>query len=441
MSNPKIKFKNDTVNTLIIPENFTVKGYSLEAIYVEQDVANAPCFGGHECNGAQFDIYINDVLILEANLNNLGEGAPPPVMSDGIGSSSYDRYSQTTITEQQANSIAANSRFDFIIKIKPNPVNEQPHENITWVRLKNPAGRIIYSTCVSVGSATEVTEAILLDATAVKNVLLQEEVTLPFTISNLIPGQSYEIRYEVIDAQYLHTIRPNEKVFKFINPCCDNIITNETPNGYTLVADSPTVNCNMVLRIQCVQSALIQTLVIKDGAVISRDIVHINSSYCNISQKNETFNVVFDNLSILGTRLDPSINFGNNLEKPIIIESNLYVGNPISLLCTNLTINRLYEYEFYFVPLSNSVDIQPEQGRFFAGDTEQRVMSVLTLVNPQILIFYASLKDIETGIVKTTRPIYIYNSDNCADMVRNFEYSEIDQIPPKCAVKSCDSVL
>lgn len=440
MSKPKIKFKDSTVNTLIIPENFTVKGYSLEAIYVEQDVANAPCFGGHTCNGAQFDIYINNIKVLEANLNNDGQGSPPPVMEDGIGSSDNDRYNITTITEEQANAIAKSSRFDFVIEIRPNPANTAPHENITWVRLKNPLGKIIYSTCISVGSSTEVTDAILLDANAIKSINFQEEVALPFSVSNLSVGGEYQIKYEVIDAQYLNTIKPNEKVFKFINPCCNSLIANETPNGYTLISQTPNINCSVVLQVQCVQSALVQTLLIKDGAVLSRDIVHINSTYCNIAVKNNDFAVAFDNLSILGTRLDSQINFGNTLEKPMIIESNQYVGNPITLLCSNLTLNRLYEYEFRYVPLSTSLDIEPEKGRFFAGNTERRVMSMLTLLNPQILIFYASLKDIETGIVKTTRPIYIYNGQNCAEMVRNFEFSEIDQIPPVCDLKNCEVI-
>jgi hypothetical protein len=441
MTKPKVKFAQNVVNTLIIPEKFTVKDYTVEAIYVNENVADAPCFGGHQCNRAMFDITINDVLVLKANLNNSDTGSPPPVMSDGIGSSPLDRYSASVITEEQANLIAQNSRFDFIIQIKPDVLNTDPHENITWVRLKNPSGKIIYSTCVAVGTSTEVTDAILLDASSARNIQFQEKIVLPYSINDLNVGESYQIKYEVIDAQYLNTIPPNERVFKFISPCCNSLVTNETENGFILVTDKPDINCNVIFLIKCVQSALVQISVIKDGAIISRDIIHINSAYCNLSVSNDLFMVNYDNLPALGKRLDSDINFGNNIEKPIIIEASTYTATPITLLCTNLTVNRLYEYKFYFVPLSDSVDIQPETGRFFAGDVDQRVVSMLTLLNPQILIVYASLKDIETGIIKTTKPIYLYSASNCTDMVRNFAYSEIEHIPIKCELKNCDSVL
>lgn len=437
MATTKIKLKNNTITTLIIPDNFTVAGYTLEAIYVEDNIANAPCFGGHTCNNALFDITINGIKILEANLNNLDEGLSPPPMIDGIGNNALDRYSSTIITQEQADAIAAASRFDFFVEIKAHPTNTNPHENITWVRLKNREGKIIYSTCIAAGIATELTEAILLDASEKKNISFQEQITLDFNATDLEVGQEYKICYDMLDVQYLNTIVQNEKSYTFVDPCCSNILTKVDDNCFSLVPTEKNVACRVVVRFKCLQSALVGVSLTKNNVLISRDITLITSGYCNLASPNNIFTVEFESLDFLGTRTDSSMDFGNTNEKPIMIKSNSYIDSIISLIGKNLTLNRLYEYEYTFIPNNPDLSIEPIKGKFFAGSENQKVSSTFTISNNQIIILYATLKDIETGIIKKTRPIFLYNDNNCVDMLRNFHYSEIIAEEEECNLEPC----
>ena len=167
----KIKFKNNILNTVVIPDNFTLKDYLIEAIYVENNVANAPCFGGHECNNARFNIFINGIMVLEdANLNNAVidtngiQGKLPALMPDGIGSSPLDRYSSAIISEQTSNLIKLVNKSSFLLEIRAHPSNLTPHENIVWIRIKDTNGIVTYSSCSSVGSSTDATDALIIYA-------------------------------------------------------------------------------------------------------------------------------------------------------------------------------------------------------------------------------------------------------------------------------------
>ena len=431
----KIKFKSNILNTIIIPENFTLKDYLIEAIYVENDVANAPCFGGHSCNFARFNIVINGIIVLDANLNNSNEGSPPVLMPDGIGSSSTDRYSSSIISERLAGLIKATNRLDYRIQILAHPTNPKPHENIVWVRIKNPAGSIVYSTCSAVGESSDISEAVLIDATADKTISCSENVLLEYRMSNLNLNDDYSVEYDVLDIQYLNTIRQNEGTYQFISPCCSNPIANEASDGFDIKAKALTIDCRTILSMKCVQSAIIQVKLLKNNIVISKDLAQVVCNYCNITGTNNLFRVDFENLGMLGTV--ETLSFPNTVEQPIVIKNSSYIDAPVGLLCSELNINRLYEYEFHFIPVIPTLNIKPETGRFFAGATKQKVMSIFTITANQIVILYATLKDIETGLIKTTRPIYLYSSDNCNDMLKDFHYSEIAALQQPCNLEPC----
>lgn len=431
----KIKFKNNILNTIIIPENFTLEGYIVEAVYVETNVANAPCFGGHLCNAARFNIVINGIIVLDANLNNAGEGSPPPLMSDGIGSNRRDRYAAGVISKNVALLIKQTNRLDYTIQIKAHPTNTRPHENIVWVRIKNPKGEIIYSTCSAVGASGDITEAVLIDARADKAISCSDNVLLEYRMSNLNLNEDYSVEYNILDIQYLNTIRQNEARHEFLSPCCSIPIRNETTDGFDINAKSLTIDCRTLLSMKCVQSALVQVKLLKNNTVISKDIAQVVCAYCNITDKNNTFGVDFENLSMLGTVETRS--FPNTLEQPIIIKNSSYVDAPIALLCSGLDTNRLYEYEFHFIPTIETLNIKPKSGRFFAGSGQQKAMSIFTITANQIVVLYATLKDVETGLIKTTRPIYLYSSDNCNDMLKDFHYSEIAVLQQPCNLEPC----
>jgi hypothetical protein len=154
-------------------------------------IPSAPCGGGHVCDRAKFDIFINGVLVLESNLNNLPKkqrvssiadwvdqdslpsskfGGPWSPLPSGIGEHILDRRCVTKITEEQNAQIfaaAGGSDSDsdrgncscgqsesetptepFEISIIPHESNKNPHTGITWVRLKNRCGQTVYSCCI-----------------------------------------------------------------------------------------------------------------------------------------------------------------------------------------------------------------------------------------------------------------------------------------------------
>ena len=124
--------------------------------------AASPCPGGHLCNRAKFNIFLNGILVLEANLNNNGgdadnedNGPVTPPTSDGIGDDILDRYSSTVISNGLSKLIM-DSRPDGSIEIEiaPHPSNTNPHGGITWIRIINSQGKIIYSSCLPRGTTT-----------------------------------------------------------------------------------------------------------------------------------------------------------------------------------------------------------------------------------------------------------------------------------------------
>lgn len=159
----------ETIKTLFNPGDVEGCGFSVKS----------PCGGGHICNRAQFDIFITannnpDVKVLEGNMNNsgpvdgFGNSTPdngPSVafggtwnpLPDGIGTNFYDRYSTSIITKEQSDQIFAGLQPatgpadpDYLMEVKivPNSVNTNPHLDVSWIRIKDTCGRIIYSCCV-----------------------------------------------------------------------------------------------------------------------------------------------------------------------------------------------------------------------------------------------------------------------------------------------------
>ena len=126
---------------------------------------NNPCGGGHSCNRADFDIVMTTPLetggrtILTGHLNNMG-GRP-----DGLGpdngpgpfpfSGTRDRYSSRVMDLDDTTALFGNptgystsTDFNFSLAIQPCSFNTSPHLDITWVRIRNPLGQVIYSCCL-----------------------------------------------------------------------------------------------------------------------------------------------------------------------------------------------------------------------------------------------------------------------------------------------------
>ena len=129
-------------------EKIIEEGCVVEAIYSNQEVEGAICYGSHQCNGAKFNVSINGIPLFVANLNNAGEGSPPdPPLDNGVGLDPLDRYSAYTITAEKAEAINSADPDNINITYVPTADNTSPHSNITWIRVLSPSGQEIASTC------------------------------------------------------------------------------------------------------------------------------------------------------------------------------------------------------------------------------------------------------------------------------------------------------
>lgn len=77
-------------------------GLNVRFIYVNQKATDErPCRGGHFCNDARFDVYLNKTLIGEANLNN-----------GGCEGDDCNRQSNLVVTQEMVNSIVNQPNFN-----------------------------------------------------------------------------------------------------------------------------------------------------------------------------------------------------------------------------------------------------------------------------------------------------------------------------------------
>lgn len=441
----KISFNKKTIDSTYTPEQFTLKDYIVEAIYLEKFSDGAPCPGGHTCNRAVFDININGVTVLVANLNNdIGTGidnfAKPEenklstVVDNGIGSSAGDRYCRAIISEELANKIIAADKNKISLTIDPNTEyfsglekligGADPHSNVTWVRVKNPDGLIVYSSCSSLTDTIDLSTALIYDNRYKQSILCDEKITFDFYMTNLIPQTDYTVKYEILDMQKIDTLSRNNDNYSFDNPCCISLIDDIIPNkGFNFTADVPSINCSVDLYIKCFKSVLMQIILLKNNTVISSDIIQIVCPTCLPVTLNKNFNVQFTNESLLGTLLD--LNFNNTAEEPTVIQqSSPTTDTVLSLLCSNLSLNRAYEYSFRFVPENSDITIDPISNKFYAGSSSVKVSSNITLKNSGIIILYGMLTDLATRITKTTKPLYIVNSSCDINTLNNIKWSE-----------------
>ena len=432
----KISFNNKFFDTVILPDIFTLEGFLLEAIYVDNAIPGAACNGGHSCNNAEFYITINDINVLSANLNNLEQGSAPALMSDGIGSSANDRYASIVISKELAAAVREKNPAAFQLNIIPQPQNISPHSDITWVRLKDPKGNIIYSSCSAQGEEVDVTQLILENLDSQDRLKCADQVKLNFYMKDLEVGQEYKVRYDLVDHQQFDTISINNiSSYRFSDHCCQNIINvNESDQSFDFVAESSEMQCQMLLTLKCSQSALAQIALIHNNTTLSKDIAQIMCPICKVipvesilfapPAPNLDFDIEFTNLSILGE--PQQFDFSNQSSTPIIIESNGLEGSQIlNLRAFNLTENRKYEYSINFILGEGNISIQPKTGYFYSSDKDYFISSVLSFINLEnISILYATIKDTQTNLVKNTEWITIKNKNTCSTFPMNVHLTE-----------------
>ena len=130
------KFKDEQfirVNFKLSPPSACLEGLTVEVMYVKEPNPSFPCRGGHQCDDAIFDVYLNQTkLDGVANLNNAKDGG--------------SRSSKFTVSPQQALSILGNKPGNIMISFVCKNTEKRCHSSTPEVRLSKGSS-VIYHAC------------------------------------------------------------------------------------------------------------------------------------------------------------------------------------------------------------------------------------------------------------------------------------------------------
>lgn len=121
------------VNFKLTPPSACLEGLVIEVMYVKEPNPSFPCRGGHQCDDAQFDVYLNTTkLDGVADLNNAKDGG--------------SRSSKFVVTPQQALSILGNKPGNIMISFICKYQDKRCHSSTPEIRLSK-GGTVIYHKC------------------------------------------------------------------------------------------------------------------------------------------------------------------------------------------------------------------------------------------------------------------------------------------------------
>jgi len=115
--------------------------FIIDVSYYKEKNKEFPCRGGHTCNEAEFDVYINEVLIGIANLNN-GSG------SKDLGG---DREAKFRVTEDKVREILIGDIYkkDGNLILWTKCKSNNCHNSTQEVKLINSRNAVLYHKCVN----------------------------------------------------------------------------------------------------------------------------------------------------------------------------------------------------------------------------------------------------------------------------------------------------
>ena len=417
-----IRFKNNLINTykIIANEKNVLKNYIVEAIYAHNS-SISKCNYQSITNNHKFDVYLNGVLVLKSNLNNLGEGEAPSLSSDGLGSSSYDRYSAVKLDETQSEAIVRVNRYGFILKVVSADDNYYTNLTSVWIRLRDPEGNIIYSECSPLDSEIDILPNIA-QSTSVSEAECADVAKLDFNADKLVVGKNYEISYEVLDTQFF---KENGSITFGKNSFTKTVDTNGTFQYYHQNGES--ISGNISVNLDGVQSSLIK-ISLKDTGIgenpqlLSTNICQIVCPMCSADKHNIYYSVDDTNLDFTVKLLNLE-NVGEVIRLNSVEDDNQNLilkindtddSNYIDLEFDNLIVNNQYQYDIFVSPTvtDTQLEFEPTSFKFYAGDTKEVVSAKINLANNPIVLLYVTLKDITSDTIKQTQPIYVVNTDN-----------------------------
>jgi alpha-tubulin suppressor-like RCC1 family protein len=106
-----------------------ISGYNIQCNYNEE-----ACGGGHSCNRAIFDVYVNDIFVFTSNLNNGGSGS--------------NRFASSTVPINISAQDFRGNGLEYKIEARPNSANPNPHLGICQIVIDDLSGLEIFNECV-----------------------------------------------------------------------------------------------------------------------------------------------------------------------------------------------------------------------------------------------------------------------------------------------------
>jgi len=115
----------------------------IDVSYYSKRSADFPCRGGHQCDAAKFDLYLNSTKLGTANLNNKADGG--------------DRLAQFKVTNDMVKSIVNDPNFKakegkaktLVLWTQCLMQSGDCHTSVQEVKIVDPEGKTIYHKCVA----------------------------------------------------------------------------------------------------------------------------------------------------------------------------------------------------------------------------------------------------------------------------------------------------
>jgi hypothetical protein len=121
----------------------------IDVSYYNKKDVKFPCRGGHNCDAAEFEIYLDSVLLGIANLNNAGcqeELSKNP--------NACDRIAKFTVTNEMVKKIVSNPKWNKkTLILSTRCLSNYCHTSVQEVKIVNGDGDEIYHGCVNPQSA------------------------------------------------------------------------------------------------------------------------------------------------------------------------------------------------------------------------------------------------------------------------------------------------
>lgn len=122
---------------------------TIDVSYYDKKDEQFPCRGGHECNNAKFEVFLDSVSLGIANLNNEGCRTSPE------NPNACDRTAKLTVTNEMVQKIISNPKWNQKTLILSTRCisSADCHTSIQEVRIVNGEGAEVYHGCVNPQSA------------------------------------------------------------------------------------------------------------------------------------------------------------------------------------------------------------------------------------------------------------------------------------------------